>query len=85
MSPLLPKPLVCQEFVELVTDYFDEALSRRDRRRLEKHLKACEGCEAYLESIRVTVRTLSDLPPEPADPHVREHLLTAFRELRGAD
>ncbi|MEA2125381.1 MAG: hypothetical protein QOI80_2163 [Solirubrobacteraceae bacterium] len=83
MTPLLAKPLVCQEFVELVTDYLDGALSRRDRRRLEKHLKACDGCAAYFETVQVTVRSLGELPPEPADPHVREHLLAAFHELRG--
>jgi anti-sigma factor RsiW len=81
--PLFASPLVCQEFVELVTDYMDGALSRRDHRRFEKHVKACDGCSAYLEGVRVTVRTLGELPAEPADPHVREHLLTAFRELRG--
>jgi anti-sigma factor RsiW len=84
MSPLLrPDPLICQELVELVTDYLDGALSRRDRRRMEKHLSACEGCAAYLESVRATVRTLGELPGEPADPEVRQHLLAAFRELRG--
>jgi anti-sigma factor RsiW len=76
------RTLVCQEFVELVTDYLDGALSWRDRRRFKKHLRACEGCEAYLESVQVTVRSLGELPAEPADPHVREHLLAAFSELR---
>jgi hypothetical protein len=50
---------------------------------MEKHVRGCEGCEAYLESIRATVRTLGELPAGPADPYVREHLLAAFRELRG--
>lgn len=81
--PLFASPLVCQEFVELVTDYLDGALSRRDRRRMDKHLKACDGCDAYLEQVRLTVRSLGELPPEPVDPHVREHLLAAFAELRG--
>ena len=75
--------LVCQEFVELVTDYLEGALSRRDRRRMDRHLSACEGCSAYLEQVRVTVRTLGELPPEPPDPHTRQTLLAAFRELRG--
>jgi anti-sigma factor RsiW len=83
MTPLFATPLVCQEFVELVTDYLEGALSRRDRRRLEKHLAACDGCAAYLDQVQITVRTLGELPPEPADPHVHEHLLAAFRELRG--
>jgi anti-sigma factor RsiW len=83
MSLLRPDPLACQELVELATDYLEGALSRRDRRRMEKHLAGCGGCEAYLESLRATVRTLGELPPEPTDPEVREHLLAAFRELRG--
>ena len=83
MPLLFAKPLMCQEFVELVTDYLEGALPRRDRRRLEKHLAACDGCTAYLEQVRLTVRSLGELPPEPADPHVRAHLLAAFTELRG--
>ncbi|HEX8102597.1 MAG TPA: zf-HC2 domain-containing protein [Solirubrobacteraceae bacterium] len=81
--PLFAQPLVCQEFVEFVTAYLDGSLSRRDRRRVEKHLGACDGCTAYLESFRVTVDALGELPAEPVEPHVREHLLAAFRELRG--
>lgn len=80
---LFAKPLMCQEFVELVTDYMEGTLAGRDRRRLEKHLAACDGCTEYMESIVTTVRTLGVLPAEPADPHVREHLLVAFSELRG--
>ena len=74
--------MICQEVVELVTDYQEGALSWRDRRRFERHLRACSGCAEYLEQIRATVRTLGALPPEPADPHVHEHLLAACRELR---
>ncbi len=80
---MLATALVCKEFVELVTDSLEGALSRGDRRRMDKHLKACDGCDAYLAQIRITVRSLGELPPEPADPHVREHLLAAFHELRG--
>lgn len=77
---LLAKPLVCQEFVELITDYLEGNLSRRDRRRIDKHLRGCDGCDAYLESIRLTVRSLGELPPEPVDPRVRAHLMAAFDE-----
>jgi anti-sigma factor RsiW len=75
--------LVCREFVELVTDYLDGALPRRERRRMDAHMRDCHGCTAYLEQVRATVRVLGELPPEPADPHTRETLLAAFRELRG--
>ena len=79
-----PDPLACQDFVELVTDYLEDALPARDRARFEAHLAHCEGCTAYFESLRLTVATLRDSPPDPpADPHTREALLRAFRDLRG--
>ena len=37
---LMPSQLVCQQAVELMSDYLEGSLSRRDRRRLEKHLAA---------------------------------------------
>ena len=46
MPPRLRLPLrgrrdiVCQQAVELVTDYLEGALSRADRRRFEAHLAA---------------------------------------------
>jgi anti-sigma factor RsiW len=76
-------PLVCREFVELVTDYLEGALPRRDRRRFERHMSACHGCTAYMEQMRMTVRAIGDMPPEPPDEHVREALLRAFRDVRG--
>jgi anti-sigma factor RsiW len=75
--------LRCQEFVELVTDYLEGTLPRRERKRMQAHLGDCDGCSAYLEQMRVTIRTLGELPPEPADPRTRERLLAAFRDLRG--
>jgi anti-sigma factor RsiW len=84
MRLLRPDPLACQEFVELVTDYLEGALPRRERRRFEAHVGGCDGCESYLQQMRVTIRSLGELPPEPpSDPETREHLLRAFRELRG--
>ena len=36
--------LVCQQVVELVSDYLEGALSRKDRRRFEAHLRNCPNC-----------------------------------------
>ena len=79
----LSEDLTCAELVELVTDYLEGTLPRRDRRRMEKHLRACDGCTAYLESIRATIAIAGELPPGPVDPHVHDRLLEAFRDLRG--
>ena len=75
-------PLVCREFVELVTDYLDGALPEAERVRFEAHLAECDGCDGYLEDTRRLVATLHATPQPPADPATREALLRAFRDLR---
>lgn len=75
-------PLVCREFVELVTDYLDGALPDDERARFEAHLAECDGCTAYLEDMRRLVGSLHDLPEPPPDPATHEALLRAFRDLR---
>ena len=76
-------PLVCREFVELVTDYLEGALADAERARFEAHLAECEGCTGYLEDMRRLVGTLRETPEPPSDPATRESLLRAFRDLRG--
>ena len=77
-------PLVCREFVELVTDYLEGALPEHERARFEAHLGDCDGCAGYLEDMRRLVTSLGEVPEPPPDPATREALLAAFRELRGS-
>ena len=60
---LLARDLICQEAVELVTDYLEGALSRRDRRRFESHLDACPNCRAYLEQIKTAIQLAGAMEP----------------------
>jgi anti-sigma factor RsiW len=76
------QPLACQELVEIVTAYFEGTLSRRDRRRFDAHLRACDGCSAYVEQMRVTIRLTGTLREEDIEPAAREALLHAFRDWR---
>ena len=76
-------PLVCQEFVELVTDYLEGTLPDTDRLRFEAHLAECDGCSGYLEDMRRLVGTLPHTPSPPPDPVTHAALLAAFRDLRG--
>ena len=64
--------IVCQQAVELVTDYLEGALSRAGRRRFEAHLAACPHCTEYLAQMRKTIEltgmvTAADLSPQMAD------------------
>ena len=77
---LAPASIRCQQAVELMSDYLDGALPRRQRRRLERHLQACDACSGYLEQMRVVIATSGSVGPEDLDPEVLEGLVQLFRE-----
>ena len=76
-------PLVCREFVELVTGYLEGTLPEVERTRMDAHLSGCDGCAGYLEDMRRLVGSLQETPEPPADEETRDALMRAFRELRG--
>ena len=47
---------------ELLSSYIDDEVSDSERRRVERHLSKCEECRQELESLRVTVTALRQLP-----------------------
>lgn len=51
----------CDELVEKVTDYLDDALTPCDLTRLETHVEVCRGCQGHLGEVRVTLRVMSTL------------------------
>jgi anti-sigma factor RsiW len=73
------RDLVCQQVVEIVTAYLEDALSRSDRRRLEKHLSGCPLCTEYLAQIRETIRLAGRLAPEDLSPEMRSDLTEVYR------
>jgi anti-sigma factor RsiW len=75
--------LSCRELVELVTDYFDGALTPADRERFEAHVADCPGCDAHLDQMRVTLRLVAATGDLDERPEVAR-LLEAFRAFRRA-
>ena len=71
--------LRCQEVVELVTDYLEDALAPEVRARVELHLDGCDGCASYLDQMRDTIRIMGALRKEDLDEGLREELVGAFR------
>ena len=82
MLSLRRRDIVCQQAVELVTDYLDGALSRRDRRRFESHLRACPNCSAYLEQIKITIELTGSIQPEDLTPQARTDIVELYRRWR---
>jgi anti-sigma factor RsiW len=73
----------CNRFVELVTEYLDDALPADETRRLEEHLQICVGCESVLDQFRAVIRVSGALAESDVDalaPAQREPVMSAFRE-----
>jgi anti-sigma factor RsiW len=74
--------LVCQEMVELITDYLEGALTRAQRKRFEAHLAGCEHCTEYLRQMRATIRLTGRLRAEDLTPKMREDFTELYRRWR---
>jgi anti-sigma factor RsiW len=77
------RDLVCQEAVELVTDYLEGVLSRRERRAFEHHLEDCGNCAGYLEQVREVLVATGRVGPDDLDPATLDGLVDLYREHRG--
>ena len=71
--------LTCQQVVELVTEYLDGVMEPARHARFEAHLAGCDGCTAYLEQMRETIRLTGTLREQQISPGARAALLHAFR------
>lgn len=76
---LRPRDLVCQQAVELVTDYIEGSLSRADRRRFEAHLADCPNCTEYLAEMRLTIQLSGRLGPDDLSPEMSYDLVALYR------
>jgi anti-sigma factor RsiW len=72
--------LSCQELVELMTDYFEGALSPEDVARFDAHIEPCDGCSTYLEQMRTTIELTGTLERGQIEPRAGAALLDAFRD-----
>ena len=75
--------VTCQQFVELVTDYFEGALPSRTLSQVEEHLVLCDWCTTYVEQMKATIGSLRELG-DPCSPEPRDSVLAALRSKRSA-
>ena len=75
--------IVCQQWVELVTDYLEGALPRPLQQAADRHLDDCPHCREYLEQMRRTIDLTGRLAEEDVPDEVVDALAKAFAEHRG--
>jgi len=79
------RDIVCQQAVELVTDYLEGTLSRPARARFEAHLRSCPHCTEYLAQMRVTIAAAGQIDTDALDPQVRDDLIALYRRWKSED
>jgi anti-sigma factor RsiW len=71
--------LVCRDLVERVTDYLEGVLGPEETERVNRHLAGCDGCTAYVDQVRASVRASAALPPEVPGAQAEARLLDIYR------
>ena len=82
LSAFRSRDLVCQQAIELVTDYLEGTLSRSARRRFEAHLAACPHCTEYLAQMRETISLAGRLAPEDMTPQMRDEFVNLYQRWK---
>lgn len=77
--------MACVEFVEVVTDYLEGAMSPEQAGRLEAHIADCHGCTEYLRQMRETRRLVGRLTAADIPAGGRDRLLAAFRAWQAGE
>jgi anti-sigma factor RsiW len=72
----------CQEVVEVVTDYLEGKLSPEAVAVFEAHLALCDGCQWYLDQMRITISAVGRIEDEELPAELRDTVLAAFRNRR---
>jgi predicted anti-sigma-YlaC factor YlaD len=74
--------LTCQQVVELVTDYLEQALLPQLQKQFEEHMAECPGCETYLDQVRKTTMLLRTLAQEQIFPEKKQELLDILQKWK---
>ena len=82
MTNINQDELNCQEVVELVTDYLEQALLPEKQAQFEEHLEECPGCDTYLEQVQQTILMLRKLSEQQTFPETKQDLLELFRNWK---
>ena len=80
----------CKDYFAMLSEYLDGELSAEQCVQMEQHLKGCEPCIAFVESLRQTIALCRDTGggatpvPEAAKDALREAYRKSLTTLRGA-
>jgi predicted anti-sigma-YlaC factor YlaD len=74
------KKITCQRVADLLSDYLAGELSEAEVRAIRAHLKGCDNCEVFFESLKTTVRMTKRLKPEEIPAAVVDRLESFLKQ-----
>ena len=80
---LTNKPYItCQQLIDFIASYRENALTRDQRTEFERHLEVCPSCVAYLKTYEQTVLLAKASADETVPAEIPEPLVKAILEAR---
>src|SRR5918992_1007863 len=76
------RELTCRDVVERVNDYLEGALTADELALFEQHLSSCDGCDRYVDQMRLTIETVQRLRWDDAPTGTRDELHAEFRRWK---
>lgn len=76
------RAFVCQQLVEMVTDYLQGDLDPTSRTAVEVHLAVCGHCTGYVEQVQRMLALTAAPEPEPMSEALLDALTAQFRARR---
>jgi anti-sigma factor RsiW len=70
----------CDNIIEELTSYLDDALDPALRQELEEHLKKCKKCRLVVDTCKKTIQIFCNSEPVPLPDETRIRLHSALRE-----
>ena len=74
------KDLDCEEVRDLSSDYIDEELDQATADKVSSHLDWCGPCNAFVNTLRATVRILRGMPKSEAPSDLRQRVRENLRD-----
>jgi RNA polymerase sigma-70 factor (ECF subfamily) len=75
----------CESIFEMLSEYLDGELPASTCKQLEEHIRGCEPCIEFLDSLRKSVRLGRQYTPEapvpPMPPEVKQSLRDAYQRM----
>lgn len=64
----------CMDYINLLSDYLDEDIEKKEREQLEEHINECEECRHFFESFRSSVGVFKEMEAKPCPPGLEAKL-----------